>query len=218
MSGWRRKRCQNNSGENRMNFKILFVTIILCFYSLVITAQDKRKIFVCDKPITEQDYKKWLERDAAYIITKQEQEAYLKLQTNEDRQKFIDKFWARRDPNPDTKENEFRDEYYARVAYANENFASGIPGWKTDRGFIYILCGKPDKIDKGHKDFEGLKYILFETWSYKRYSKGSSNIEFTFIDPIKSGEFFLAQGKRNEILNKTASDLTICFMCPQDSL
>jgi GWxTD domain-containing protein len=60
---------------------------------------------------------------------------------------FIEQFWLRRNPNPDSPENEFKDEHYARIAYANEHFAAGKPGWMTDRGHIYIAYGKPDSID-----------------------------------------------------------------------
>jgi GWxTD domain-containing protein len=78
----------------------------------------------------------WVNFDAAYIITDQDRDAFNRLSTNDEREKFIDQFWLRRDPTPDTIENEFKEEHYRRIAYANERFASGIPGWKTDRGRI----------------------------------------------------------------------------------
>src|SRR5205085_5452728 len=92
-------------------------------------------------------YKKWMDNDVAYIITDEERNAFKKLQTDEERENFIENFWRRRDPDPDTEENEFREEYYERIAYANEHFASGIPGWRTDRGRIYIAWGKPDAME-----------------------------------------------------------------------
>ena len=79
-----------------------------------------------------------------YLITDEEKKAFKALATDEERENFIENFWRRRDPNPDTEENEFREEYYERIAYANEHYTSGIPGWKTDRGRIYIAWGKPD--------------------------------------------------------------------------
>ena len=90
-----------------------------------------------------QNYSAWLNEDAAYIITDQERAAFLRLQTDGERNQFIESFWLRRDPTPDTIENEFRDEHYRRIAYANDVFAAAIPGWKTDRGRIYILNNNP---------------------------------------------------------------------------
>ena len=92
-------------------------------------------------------YKNWINKDVKYIITKDEKKAFNELKTDEERENFIENFWRRRDPNPDTEENEYREEYYERIAYANENFASGIPGWMTDRGRIYIAWGKPDSVE-----------------------------------------------------------------------
>ncbi|MBV8843816.1 MAG: GWxTD domain-containing protein, partial [Bryobacterales bacterium] len=86
----------------------------------------------------ESPYKKWLNEEVTYIISDEERKAFSRLQTDEERQQFIEQFWLRRDPTPDTEENEYREEHYRRIAYANEQFASGIPGWKTDRGMIYI--------------------------------------------------------------------------------
>src|SRR5580698_8759663 len=92
-------------------------------------------------------YKKWLDEDVVYIITPEERSAFLRLQTNEEREQFIEQFWLRRNPDPDSPENTFKEEHYRRIAYANEHFASGIPGWKTDRGRIYIMWGPPDETD-----------------------------------------------------------------------
>ncbi|MGA8108383.1 MAG: GWxTD domain-containing protein, partial [Acidobacteriaceae bacterium] len=92
-------------------------------------------------------YRKWLNQDVRWIITDQERKAFLSLSNDEERDAFIEQFWRRRNPNPDSPDNEFREEYYARIAYANEHFAAGKPGWKTDRGHMYIAYGKPDSID-----------------------------------------------------------------------
>jgi GWxTD domain-containing protein len=81
----------------------------------------------------ETPYKKWLNEDVGYIISDEEKQAWKRLATDDERQQFIEQFWLRRDPTPDTEENEFKEEHYRRIAYANERFASGIPGWKTDR-------------------------------------------------------------------------------------
>ena len=95
----------------------------------------------------ESPYKKWLDEDVIYIITPEERHSFLHLATNEEREQFIEAFWQRRNPDPDSPENTFKEEHYRRIAYANEHFASGIPGWKTDRGRIYIMWGPPDEID-----------------------------------------------------------------------
>src|ERR1700743_254436 len=92
-------------------------------------------------------YKKWVDEDVHWIITDQELKAFKSLSNDEERDSFIEAFWQRRNPNPDSPENEFREEHYRRIAYANEHFAAGKPGWKTDRGHMYISYGKPDSID-----------------------------------------------------------------------
>src|SRR5215216_5294093 len=97
------------------------------------------------KPELKKAYKDWLDKDVTYIITDEERKAFKKLATDDERERFIEEFWHRRDPDRDTDENEFKEEYYERIAYANEHFASGIPGWKSDRGRIWIMYGKPDE-------------------------------------------------------------------------
>jgi GWxTD domain-containing protein len=97
-------------------------------------------------------YARWLEEDVVYIITAQERAAFLGLSTDAQRDQFIEQFWQRRDPTPGTRENEYKDEHYRRIAYANEHFSSSLPppaglGWRTDRGHIYIRYGKPDEIE-----------------------------------------------------------------------
>src|SRR5579883_774158 len=92
-------------------------------------------------------YTRWVDEDVAYIISDEERKAFRTLQNDEEREQFIEQFWLRRDPTPDTLENEFKEEHYRRIAYANEHYASGIPGWKTDRGRIYITFGPPDEIE-----------------------------------------------------------------------
>ena len=144
-------------------------------------------------------YKKWLNEDVGYIITDEERAAFKKLQTDEEREQFIEQFWLRRDPTPDTEENEFKEEHYRRIAYANEHYASGIPGWKTDRGRIYITFGPPDEIeDHSSGGFyerppeEGggeTSTFPFQQWRY-RYIEGiGNNIIIEFVDPTMSGEF-----------------------------
>jgi len=146
-------------------------------------------------------YRKWLEEDVVYIITQEERDAFLRLGSNEEREQFIESFWNVRDPTPDTIENEDRDEHYRRIAYANERFASGVPGWKTDRGRIYIIWGEPTE-KESHPS--GGSYVrpteegggqtsvfAFERWRY-RYLEGIGNeVILEFVDPSGSNEYRL---------------------------
>jgi GWxTD domain-containing protein len=146
-------------------------------------------------------YKKWLDEEVPYIITDEERAAFLQLQTNEEREQFIEAFWQRRDPTPDTVENEFKEEHYRRIAYANERFSSGIPGWKTDRGRMYIMWGPPDEIeshssgstyDRPMNEGGGQTTVYaFDDWRY-RYMEGiGSNITIEFVDPTGTGEYHI---------------------------
>ena len=146
-------------------------------------------------------YKDWLEKDVAYIITDDERKAFKKLQTDEEREAFIEEFWRRRDPDPDTDDNEYREEYYERIAYANEHFSSGIPGWKTDRGRIYIMYGKPDEKEThpmggpySRDPWEGggdTTTYPFERWFYRYIAGVGSGIELEFVDRTGTGEYRL---------------------------
>jgi GWxTD domain-containing protein len=154
-------------------------------------------------PELKEAYKKWRNTDVAYIITKEEKRAFDALTTDEERENFIENFWRRRDPNPDTEENEYREEYYERIAYANEHFASGIPGWKTDRGRTYIAWGKPDSVEAhpsgGSYDrpsYEGggsTTTYPFEIWFYRHLDGVGDGIEIEFVDPTGSGEYRIAR-------------------------
>ena len=143
--------------------------------------------------------KKWLNEDVRWIITDEEAHAFKNLSNEEERQQFIELFWQRRNPNPDSPENEFRDEHYARIAYANEHFAAGKPGWMTDRGHIYIAFGKPDSIDShpsgGSYDRpleEGggqTSTFPFEVWHYRYLNGVGDNIDIEFVDTCMCGDY-----------------------------
>ena len=153
-------------------------------------------------------YKRWLSEDVAYIITKDERRAFNALQTDEERENFIENFWRRRDPNPDTEENEYREEYYERIAYANEQFTSGIPGWKTDRGRIYIAWGKPDSVESrpaggayDRPSWEGggsTTTYPFEVWFYRHLDGVGDGIEIEFVDPTGTGEYRIARNAQEK--------------------
>jgi uncharacterized protein (TIGR03435 family) len=121
-------------------------------------------------------YKMWLEQDVRWVITAQEAEAFKHITNDEERDKFIEQFWQRRNPNPDAVDNAYRDEIYARIAYANENFAGDEPGWMTDRGHVYIAYGKPDEIDVQPADGT-------QIWRYRHLPGVGDNVvlKFTFV-------------------------------------
>lgn len=144
-------------------------------------------------------YKKWLNEEVPYIITDQERKAFLSLSNDEERDAFIEQFWARRNPDPNDPENTYKEEHYRRIAYANEHFAAGKPGWKTDRGRIYIMWGPPDSIDSHPSGGmyerpmeEGggeTATYPFEIWHY-RYLEGiGENINLEFVDTCQCGDY-----------------------------
>lgn len=165
------------------------------------------------KPELKEAYKRWLNTDVAYIITKEERRAFQALTTDEERENFIENFWRRRDPNPDTEENEYREQYYERIAYANEHFTSGIPGWKTDRGRIYIAWGKPDSIEThptggayDRPSWEGggsTTTYPFEIWWYRHLDGVGDGIEIEFVDPTGTGEYRIARDAHEKDALKT---------------
>jgi GWxTD domain-containing protein len=146
-------------------------------------------------------YRKWLDEDVRWIITDQEKSAFMQLSNDEERDQFIEAFWQRRDPTPDTEENEFKEEHYRRIAYANEHFAAGVPGWKTDRGRMYIVFGPADEIDSHPSGGtyerpmeEGggeTSTFPFETWRY-RYIEGiGQEVMIEFVDTCMCGDYHM---------------------------
>lgn len=144
-------------------------------------------------------YRNWLNVDVGYIITDEERKAFSRLETDEEREQFIEQFWLRRDPTPDSVENEYKEEHYRRIAYANERFASGIPGWKTDRGRIYITFGPADEIEsrpsggtyeRPWEEGGGTTSVFpFEKWRY-RYIEGiGTDVIIEFVDTSMTGEY-----------------------------
>jgi len=169
-------------------------------------------------------YKKWLAEDVAWIITDEEKSAFKKLSNDEERDQFIEQFWLRRDPTPDTVENEYKEEHYRRIAYANEHFAAGIPGWRTDRGRIYIMFGPPDEIEShpsggiyNRPQDEGggtTSTYPFEDWRY-RYLEGLSGsqkqeiiIEFVDDCMCNNYEMTMDRSKKDALLNVPGAGLT----------
>lgn len=176
---------------------------------VVVEHPDPLKTRISDKKRFEQQkalkaelkgsYKKWVDEDVRWIISDEELAAFKQLSNDEERDQFIEQFWLRRNPNPDSPENEYREQHYQRIAYADEHFAAGKPGWRTDRGHIYIAYGKPDNIDSHPSGGQyerpmdegggSTSTFPFEVWHY-RYIEGiGDNIDLEFVDSCMCGDY-----------------------------
>src|SRR4051794_29649080 len=222
----------------RLSISVLTLSTLLGVYAV---AQDKKKAESTQRetvarPMTEKErrkreaklrkeletpYRKWLNEDVAYIITDEERTAWKRLQTDEEREQFIEQFWLRRDPTPDTVENEYKEEHYRRIAYANDHYASGIPGWKADRGRIYIMYGPADEIESHpsggsyeRPQEEGggqTSTFPFEQWRY-RYLEGiGTNIIIEFVDTTMSGKYRMTMdpSEKDALLYVPGAGLTL---------
>ena len=138
----------------------------------------------------ETPYQKWLGEEVTYIISDDERRAFNRLQTDDERQQFIMQFWLRRDPTPGTDENEMKEEHYRRIAWANDKFSVGIPGWQTDRGATYIKYGPPDAIDSHGATPVAYPY---ETWRYRYIEGMGTNVELEFVDLTMTGRYHLTK-------------------------
>ncbi len=187
-----------------MNKRI--ATLVLVGWALllppVFTAAQQRPVKDSTRREESTDYfKKWLDQDVVYIISEEELSVFQKLSTDVEREQFVEQFWQRRDPNPRTPENEFKEEHYRRIAYANDHFTAGIPGWLTDRGKIYIIHGPPDELEShptgGRYDrpFEegggSTTTYPYERWWY-RHIEGLGALSMEFVDRDGSGDYALA--------------------------
>src|SRR3954471_20654699 len=166
-------------------------------------------------------YKKWLDQDVRWIITDDERKAFMQLSNNEERDQFIEAFWQRRNPNPDSEDNEFKDEHYRRIEYANEHFPAGKPGWMTDRGRIYIVYGPADEVESHPSGGtyerpmeEGggeTSTFPFEDWRY-RYIEGiGQEVIIEFVDDCMCGayEMTMDRSKKDALLNVPNAGLTM---------
>jgi GWxTD domain-containing protein len=166
-------------------------------------------------------YKKWLNEDVVWIITDEERAAFKQLSNDEERDNFIEAFWQRRDPTPDTEENEYKEEHYRRIAYANEHFPAGIPGWKSDRGRIYIMYGPADEVDSHPSGGtyerpmeEGggeTSTFPFEDWRY-RYLEGiGQEVIIEFVDTCMCGDYHMTldRSEKDALLYTPNAGLTL---------
>lgn len=165
-------------------------------------------------------YKSWLDEDVLYIITDEEKDVFKKLSTAAEKDAFIEQFWRRRDPDPSTAINEFKEEHYRRIAYANQWFRSGKPGWRTDRGRIYIIHGPPNEIESYptggpyyRPSWEGggsTSTYPFEIWRYRHIDGVGEDVELEFVDPTGGGEYRLAldPDEKDQLLHVPGLGLT----------
>ena len=166
-------------------------------------------------------YKKWLSEDVAWIITDEERSAFKQLSNDEERDQFIEAFWQRRDPTPDTIENEFKEEHYRRIAYANEHFPAGIPGWKTDRGRMYIMYGPADEIES-HPSGGSYERPMeegggetstfpFEDWRYRFIEGIGQEVIIEFVDTCMCGEYHMTmdRSEKDALMQTPNAGLTL---------
>src|SRR5262252_10016629 len=167
------------------------------------------------------EHRKWLDEDVRWIITDDERKAFMQLSNDEERDKFIEAFWDRRNPNPDSEDNEFKDEHYRRIEYANEHFPAGIPGWKTDRGRIYIVFGPPDEIEshpsggtyeRPMEEGGGTTSTFpFEQWRY-RYIEGiGQEVIIEFVDTCMCNDYHMTmdRSEKDALLMVPGAGLTM---------
>lgn len=166
-------------------------------------------------------YKKWLDEDVVYIISDEERKAFKQLSNDEERDQFIEAFWQRRNPNPDSEDNEYKEDHYRRIEYANEHFAAGIPGWKTDRGRIYIMYGAPDEIDSHPSGGSYERPIEegggetstypFEDWRYRYLEGVGQEVEIEFVDTCMCGDYHMTvnRGEKDALLYTPNAGLTL---------
>ena len=192
-----------------------------------LTKQERRRQKAIQKEM-ESPYKKWISGPISYIITAQERAAFKKLTTDDERDRFIEEFWRRRNPSPGSPENQFKEEFFRRIAYANEHYSSGIPGWRTDRGHIYIMYGPPDEVeshpsggnyvaDPSQLPYSGpdasntMVTYPFEDWTYRYIPGIGENVDLEFVDPTLTGEYHLTMNPcEKDAMANVPGDMTGC--------
>ncbi len=175
----------------------------------------------------EDPFKKWLEEDVAYIISAEEKDVFRNLTTEDEKLVFIEQFWRSRDPDPRTEENEFRSEHFRRIAYANDKFAAGKPGWKTDRGMIYIKFGPPHRRQTnpmGGRVFRSQRELIssdrerpkdamtalpYEVWEYRYIDGIGSEVTFEFVskDGTAAYKLALSPEEKDALPEETGSNI-----------
>lgn len=204
-------------------FKIFLGTVVLFYTIGVFPDAGHTQV----KTELSSHYRQWLEQDVLYIISPEERDVFLKLTTDEERDTFIEQFWARRDSDPSTPQNEFKEEHYRRIKYANEHFHAGIPGWRTDRGRIYIVYGQPDRLEShpiggpylrpAQEGGGQTSTFPFERWEYRHIEGIGDDIEIEFVDVSGGNLFELTTDpfKKDEFLRVPGLGMTDREMFPR---
>jgi len=186
-----------------------------------LTKREERKRLRQLQKELEGPFKKWLKEDVLYIITSEERKGFLGLNTIEERENFVAQFWMRRDPTPDSMENEYKEEHYRRIAYANDRYASGIQGWRTDRGRIYIAHGPADEIEAHpsggayNRPYEegggSTSTFPFEIWRYRWLEGVGQDVLLEFVDPTMTGEYRLTMdpSEKDALLHVPGAGMTM---------
>src|SRR5579862_3553935 len=175
---------------------ILFAAIVPTGSVVAQSAPDSQELNACANDTNLLDllppsYRDWLSEDVAYLIPREERCVFLQLTNDSDRDLFIQYFWDRRNPDPESRDNAFEQEHYQRIAYSNDHFFSGVPGWQTDRGRIYTIWGPPDQIETG-SGAAGGSVLPTEIWRY-RYLEGiGENVDLEFVQSPTTGDSHLA--------------------------
>ena len=181
---------------------LIVVSAGLSFHVLAQKKKGKKKNAVVQREEAEDYFKKWLKEAAVYIITGEEKAVFESLSTLDEKEQFVEQFWRRRDPDLRTAANEFKEEHYRRIAYVNERFYSGKPGWKSDRGRVYIIHGEPAEIEsysagsqysRSFDEGGGQTMVYaFERWRYRNIEGLGSDIVLEFVDDTFTGDYRLA--------------------------
>jgi GWxTD domain-containing protein len=183
-------------------------------------SEKEQKKRAAQKMKTDSPYRNWAKQEVPWIISDEEREAFARLSNDDEREKFIELFWEHRDPTPETVENEYKDEYYRRVLYANEHFSAGTPGSLTDRGHIYIAWGPPDEIEShasggiyNRESNEGggtTTTYPFERWRYRHMDDIGENVVLEFVDACMCNQYRLSidPEEKNVLRNVPGGDGT----------
>ncbi len=204
--------------RNMLGPYLISLLFLLLFGAGAFAYQDENQL---KQEEAEDHFRKWLNEDVLFIISSDERAVFKALTTPEEKERFIEQFWFRRDPDPRTSENEFKEEHYRRIAYANERFTSGYPGWKTDRGRVYILHGPPYEIESHSSGGAYQRPINegggttstypFEIWRYRSIEGVGEDISLEFVDKSMSGEYRLGllPEDKDTLLHVTGGGLTL---------
>ena len=196
------------------------IATVLWFPFLSAIQKDEKTLQQQQQEESEDYFSKWLDEDVLYIISEEERDVFERLRTPEEKEQFIEQFWYRRDPDLGSSMNEFKEEHYRRIAYSNESFPSGIAGWLTDRGRIYIIHGEPDEKESHpaggnynrpfHEGGGTTSTFPFEKWWYRNI-EGLGDVELEFVDPSFSGEYRLAMApwEKDALLHVPGAGLTL---------